>query len=121
MREVTVVYSPQCPSNIHFINQMREWAKPYGAEVEAIDAFEEHERAAEHLKETPIGHTRHLFITVFVGWVLDRRILDAEVGMRRADGSPTVGYTLFRFFLRFTAPLAILAVIIAVILGKDFS
>lgn len=71
MREVTVVYSPQCPSNIHFINQMREWAKPYGAEVEAIDAFEEHERAAEHLKGTPIGHTRHLFITVFVDgrWV----------------------------------------------------
>jgi hypothetical protein len=29
MREVTVVYSPQCPSNIHFINQLREWAKLY--------------------------------------------------------------------------------------------
>ena len=71
MKEVTVVYSPQCPSNIHFINQMRELARPYGAEVEAIDAFEEHERAAEYLKGTPIGHTRHLFITVFVDgrWV----------------------------------------------------
>ena len=71
MREVTVVYSPQCPSNLHFINQMRELARPYGAEVEAIDAFEEHERAAEYLKETPIGRTRHLFITVYVDgrWV----------------------------------------------------
>ncbi|MFH1531386.1 MAG: sodium-dependent transporter [Pseudomonadota bacterium] len=66
----------------------------------------------------PVGG---LFITVFVGWVLDKRILDAEIGMRREDGSPTLAYTLLRFFLRFTAPVAILAVIVAVILGKDFS
>jgi hypothetical protein len=71
MSEVTVVYSPQCPSNVHFINQMREWSRPYGVEFQAIDAFEEHERAAEYLKETPVGYTRHLFITVFVDgrWV----------------------------------------------------
>ena len=66
----------------------------------------------------PVGG---LFITIFVGWVLDKKILDSELGMRKDDGSPTLAYTLFRFFLRFTAPLAILAVIIAVILGKDFS
>ncbi len=66
----------------------------------------------------PVGG---LFITLFVGWVLDKKILDAELGMHREDGSPTLAYTLLRYFLRFTAPLAILAVIIAVILGKDFS
>ena len=66
----------------------------------------------------PIGG---LFITLFVGWVLDRKISDAEVGMRNPDGSPTIIYQVFRFCLRFTAPLAILAVIIAVFWGKDFS
>lgn len=66
----------------------------------------------------PVGG---LLITVFVGWVLDKKICEAEIGMMNPDGSPTLFYSLFRFFLRFTAPLAILAVIIAVFLGKDFA
>lgn len=66
----------------------------------------------------PIGG---LFITLFVGWFLDKKICDAEIGMHRPDGSPTVLYRVFRFCLRYTAPLAILAVIVAVVLGKDFA
>ena len=66
----------------------------------------------------PIGG---LFITIFVGWKLDKKIVEEELGMYDESGKPTLTYKLFRFFIRFTAPIAILAVIIAVILGKDFS
>ena len=66
----------------------------------------------------PVGG---LFITLFVGWFMDKRICEAEIGMLKPDGSPKLTYILFRLFIRFTAPAAILAVIIAVILGKDFA
>jgi len=62
-----------------------------------------------------------LFTTIFVGWFLDQRICRDEVRLLNPDGSPKLTYTLFRFFLRFTAPAAIIAVIIAVIAGRDFS
>lgn len=66
----------------------------------------------------PIGG---LFITLFVGWFLDRKICEEELGLYDIDGNPTLTFKLFRFFIRFTAPAAILAVIYAVITGKDFS
>jgi NSS family neurotransmitter:Na+ symporter len=66
----------------------------------------------------PIGG---LFITIFIGWKLDKKIVEEEMGLYDESGRPTLTYKLFRFFIRFTAPIAILAVIIAVILGKDFS
>ncbi len=66
----------------------------------------------------PIGG---LFVTIFVGWVLDRKICEAEIGKFNPDGSPKLNYRLFRIFIRYVAPIAILAVIIAVIFGKDFS
>jgi len=66
----------------------------------------------------PVGG---LCITIFVGWRLDKKICDEELGLIKPDGTPRLTYRLFRFFLRYTAPLAIIAVIIAVILGKDFS
>lgn len=66
----------------------------------------------------PVGG---LLTTIFVGWFLSRRISLAELALRDRDGNPTVYFHLWRFFIRFIAPAAILAVIIAVILGKDFS
>jgi len=66
----------------------------------------------------PVGG---LFTTLFVGWFLDRKICEAEVGAFNPDGTRKLSYILFRFFLKFTAPIAILAVIIAVIAGRDFS
>lgn len=66
----------------------------------------------------PVGG---LFITIFVGWALDKKISEEELRLVGPDGTPKMTYRLFRFFIKFTAPLAILAVIIAVILGKDFS
>lgn len=67
----------------------------------------------------PVGG---LLTTLFVGWRLDKKISESEVNLYNSDGSLKFSYRLFRFFIRYTAPLAILAVILAVILmGKDFS
>jgi hypothetical protein len=66
MRKLTVLYSPQCPSNAHFIREMGEWSRPYGATVEAINVFEDYEKALKHLENTPFGHTKNLFIAAFI-------------------------------------------------------
>ena len=66
----------------------------------------------------PIGG---LLTTLFVGWKLDKKICEKEVAMYGPGGNTTLTYKLFRFFLKFTAPIAIVSVILAVIFGKDFS
>jgi NSS family neurotransmitter:Na+ symporter len=66
----------------------------------------------------PVGG---LFITIFVGWVLDEKICRDEVSLYNEDGSPKFTYKAFRFFIRYIAPMAILAVIVAVFAGWDFS
>ena len=66
MHKVTVIYSPQCPSNSHFIREIREWSREHGATMEAINVFEEHEEARKYLEKTPYGRTKHLFITAFI-------------------------------------------------------
>lgn len=66
----------------------------------------------------PIGG---FFITIFVGWFLDKKICQAELGLFKPGGISKIIYTVFRFFIKYLAPIAILAVIIAIILGKDFS
>ena len=51
-----------------------------------------------------------------------KKICEKEVDLFGPNGNTTLTYKLFRFFLKYTAPIAILAVILAVIfLGKDFS
>lgn len=66
----------------------------------------------------PVGG---LFITIFVGWALDKKICREELDLMKPGGFVKLTYKLFRFFIKYIAPLAILSVIIAVILGKDFS
>ncbi len=66
----------------------------------------------------PVGG---FFITIFVGWFLDKKVSLDELGLTWPDGTPTRTFSVFRFLIRFVAPAAILAVIIAVIFGKDFS
>lgn len=78
-------------------------------------------KTLDHLASNWMLPVGGLFITIFVGWFLDKKICKQEVGLFNPDGSPKFTYKIFRFFLKFIAPLAILAVIIAVILGKDFS
>jgi NSS family neurotransmitter:Na+ symporter len=62
-----------------------------------------------------------LFTTIFVGWFVKRKIAVEELAMKDENGNPTKLFWLWRFFICFIAPAAILAVIIAVIMGKDFS
>lgn len=66
----------------------------------------------------PIGG---LLTTLFAGWWVKRKISSDELGLLDAAGEPALSFKLWLFFIRFVAPAAIIAVIIAVIMGKDFS
>ena len=66
----------------------------------------------------PVGG---LGIALFAGWVLDKKVTVEELGLVDAAGRPTIYYKLWRVFIRYLAPAAITAVLIAVVLGKDFS
>ena len=66
----------------------------------------------------PIGG---LLTTIFVGWYISKKLAAEELSMLNSNGEPTFYFKLWRFFIRFVAPLAILTVIVAVIFGKDFS
>jgi len=62
------------------------------------------------------------FSTRFVGWAIDKKICEDELRLVGPDGKPKLTYRLFRFFIEYAAPLAILAMILAVIfMVKDFS
>lgn len=60
-------------------------------------------------------------IAIFVGWKMDRRISEVELQLVDAGGKPSILFVVWRILIRYLAPTAIAAVIIAVILGKDFS
>ena len=64
----------------------------------------------------PIGG---LGITIAVGWFMTRKASEAEL----VDGTEPrwFNYGVWRFFVRFIAPAAVLAIILFVILGRDFS
>jgi NSS family neurotransmitter:Na+ symporter len=66
----------------------------------------------------PVGG---LLTTLFIGWFVKKNVSLGELRMHDEAGNPTVYYKIWRFFIRFIAPAAILAVIIAVINGMDFS
>ncbi|MFW5739402.1 MAG: sodium-dependent transporter [Myxococcota bacterium] len=55
--------------------------------------------------------------TTFVGWFLGRKQCLEELGVTQ----PTLLFTIWIWILRLVAPVAILAILIAVALGKDFS
>ena len=55
--------------------------------------------------------------TAFVGWFLGRPACLEELGIKK----PTLPFTIWIWILRVVAPAAILAILISVILGKDFS
>ncbi len=62
-----------------------------------------------------------LFTTIFVGWKLDKYISLEELRLIQDDGHPSMQFKLWRIFIRYVAPAAIIAVIIAVLRGEDFS
>jgi NSS family neurotransmitter:Na+ symporter len=64
----------------------------------------------------PIGG---LLITIAVGWIMSRKVTRAELDDETAPS--WFNYDLWRFFICFVAPLAVVGIIVAVILGADFS
>ena len=66
----------------------------------------------------PIGG---LCTTIFVGWLLDRRVVQEELNYLDAGGEPTKVFLLYQITIRFIAPAAILYIIFKVITGTDFS
>ncbi len=64
----------------------------------------------------PVGG---FFITLAAGWILTRETTRGELV---DDTTPSwFHFGTWRFFIRFVAPAAVLAIIVAVITGKDFS
>jgi len=66
----------------------------------------------------PIGG---LLTTIFAGWVIKKKVAMDELNLYDENGNPTIHFKIWRLFIRYLAPAAILIVIIAVIRGADFS
>lgn len=71
----------------------------------------------DHLAANYMLPAGGLGTAVFVGWFLGRPALLEELGLKRA----TPAFTLLLWILRVVAPLAILALLCAVLAGLDFS
>ena len=61
------------------------------------------------------------FITLFVGWFIESKLVMNELDMADTHGRPRTMYKLFQFIVRFVAPAVIALIIIQVIRGADFS
>jgi NSS family neurotransmitter:Na+ symporter len=64
----------------------------------------------------PVGG---FFITLAAGWAMTREATESE--LVHGDSPGWFHYPLWRFCIRYVAPVAVAAIIAAVILGKDFS
>jgi NAD(P)H-flavin reductase len=64
--KLTVLYTPQCPSNLYFVKTIKEWAAPHSVEVEAINVNEEDEKARLLMEHSGVGRVRNLFIRVYM-------------------------------------------------------
>lgn len=71
----------------------------------------------DHLAANYLLPLGGLGTTVFVGWFLGRPALLEELGLKRG----TISFHLLLWILRVVAPLAILALLTAVLAGWDFS
>ncbi len=74
---------------------------------------------ADHFVSNWMLPTGGLAITIAAGWAMSRSVTEGEL----ADGTEPgwFSYGAWRFFIRFVSPLAVAAIIIAVLLGQDFS
>jgi len=64
----------------------------------------------------PVGG---FFITLCAGWIMTRQDTESELVDETTPG--WFHYGMWRLFIRFVAPSAVAAIIVAVILGTDFS
>jgi neurotransmitter:Na+ symporter, NSS family len=63
----------------------------------------------------PVGG---FLIAIFAGWFLSPRQTSAELEI--GHGAPLASFKLWHFLIRFVAPLAVGAIIVSVILGKEY-
>jgi hypothetical protein len=68
--KVTILYTPQCPSNLYFVEAIRDMVAPYQVEVEAVNAHEDYERVRGLMEESGVGVIRSLFIRAYLDGVL---------------------------------------------------
>jgi len=68
--KLTVLYTPQCPSNLYFVRTITEWAAPHGVVVEAVNVHEEYDRVEALMEYSGVGRVRNLFIRVYMDDVL---------------------------------------------------
>ncbi len=62
----------------------------------------------------PVGG---FLIALFCGWVLNKTVTRQEL---EEGHGPMAGYGVWRFLIRFVSPLAVGAIIVSVILGKEY-
>lgn len=74
---------------------------------------------ADHFVSNWMLPTGGLAITIAAGWFMTREATEGELADSSAPG--WFHYGAWRFFIRFIAPAAVAAIIIAVVLGADFS
>ena len=73
----------------------------------------------DHLAANLLLPLGGLFLTLGVGWAMSRQASHAELV---DETTPSwFAYDLWRFFLRYVAPTAVTAILVAVALGMDFS
>ena len=66
MKKLTIIYSPQCPWNLHFMEKIKVWTISHDVKIQEINVFDQYEKAKSLLNNTAIGYTTHMFIAVFV-------------------------------------------------------
>ncbi len=71
----------------------------------------------DHLSANWLLPLGGLGITLFVGWFIKDDFIQKELGLKKS----TPGFKLWMWSLRIIAPAAIIALIVAVATGKDFS
>ena len=74
---------------------------------------------ADHFVSNWMLPTGGLAVAIAAGWFMTRKATEDEL----VDGNQPdwFRYGVWRFFIRYVAPVAVLAIILAVILGRDFS
>jgi len=96
-------------------------AVPYISDFELFSGKPGFLSTLDHLAANWMLPVGGLLTTIFVGWFVSRNIALEEFGLVDENGNPNIFFKIVMVLLRYIAPAAILAVIIAVILGKDFS
>ena len=64
--KLTVLFTPQCPSNLYFVRTIKEWAASHGVEVEVFNVHEYYEKARSLMEGSGVGRVRNLFIRAYM-------------------------------------------------------